>query len=79
MIFNAVYAVAMAEVRTELSKCGIVFKAKRPTNSPFWSFDETQHGFDEREIVEASFVDDSAIALVACGYRRCLISTRVYA
>ena len=55
----------MKEVRDELSKHGIAFKAKLPKHAPFWCFDEHLHAYDEQETIEATFVDDTAIALVA--------------
>ena len=45
-------------------KCaGITFRIKSPTNA-FWDFNESDFN-DDTDLVDATFVDDEAIALIA--------------
>ena len=60
-----IFALAIADARSALSDAGIAFVAKKPARAPFWCFDEAKHASSSREVVEATFVDDTSIALVA--------------
>ena len=77
VIFNCIYGVAMKEVRQKLSESGIVFVAKFPDTAPFWAFDSAAHSFTESEVIEATFVDDSSIALVSSSPRALLTAVTV--
>ena len=63
--FNAVYAQALTQVRNKLSKASIVLIIKSADNKPFWSDVPSSQRTDEHEVVEATFVDDEALVLVA--------------
>eukprot|EP00973_Karenia_brevis_P082262 11404024-Karenia_brevis.AAC.1 len=68
-IFNLAYGQAMAVARKRLQHEGIVFNAKFYHDTPFWDLgDFTPEGnldFQVQEIVEASFVDDTALVLTS--------------
>jgi hypothetical protein len=63
-IFNLVYGRMLEEARNELSLSGIVLKLPCSLELPFWSR-EPDHGDLVQEVVEATFVDDEALTLVA--------------
>ena len=64
-IFKLVYGQAMAEVRCQLHNKGIVFSAKYINGEPFWADEYADSPGAPHEVVEASFVDDTAMALIA--------------
>ena len=65
VLFTANYAVAVKEVRATLSAKGIAMKFKLLVDSPFWAFNPDVDQFDLHEVVEVSFVDDTALPVDA--------------
>lgn len=65
VLFNAVYAQALGIVRERLRNAKIVLVVKSKTDMPFWAHCPEQYKTQDHEVVEATFVDDEALALVA--------------
>jgi len=65
VIFGAIYAVAMRQVRSKLREKNMSVIFKFPSGTPFWVFDDTVDAFELQEVLEVSFVDDSSIVVLA--------------
>eukprot|EP00973_Karenia_brevis_P002825 383944-Karenia_brevis.AAC.1 len=63
--FNSVYGVALDMLAWELKKAGIVFRVKVAVG-PFWQAPENSSYGEDADVVDATFVDDECIVLLAC-------------
>ena len=69
LVFNAIYSVALARVRAELSNYNIMLYVKRCGPRPFWAADGAQFSFAKDclhdnsydQAIEITYVDDEAI------------------
>ena len=64
-MFNGLYAAALSCVAKELREVGIVLVIKCCRGKPFWASCSDEERIDEQTVVEATFVDDEVLALVA--------------
>ena len=65
VIFAIIFGQVMANVRARLSADGILLKTSFCEDSPFWNPSACPGDLIDHEVGEATFVDDTAIALVA--------------
>jgi hypothetical protein len=73
LVFNAIYSVALARVKAELSRLDAMLYVKRKQTEPFWTGEGAQFSFDSacitdpefEHVVEVTYVDDEAIHVAA--------------
>ena len=78
VVFAMVFAQAMMRVRRELAGAGISLRCSCSSSAPFWAASDPSDGADfSRDVVEVSFVDDAAFALLASTPKALLKAIRV--
>ena len=65
IIFNSVYEQALERVRTRLKEAGVVLVLKAADQEPFWSPESGSSDVHDVPVVEVTYVDDEAAAVVA--------------
>ena len=64
MVFNAAYALALRALHARLLEANIILKV-RSCNGPFWHPDLTGSDHVDDNVIDAAFVDDEAVVLIA--------------
>ena len=63
-IFNAIYQVALAEVRDLLAAEGVIPSIPFMPDTPFWSHEDAWDNAPHIPLLDVTFVDDEAIAFI---------------